>query len=283
MPSPARIVTALSLFVIVLFLNFRINMVKCNCKINKANKKLKREVIGMNANALRILSAVIAGILIVAVMAACGAVEKPDSLAPDKGTESPVISDTLPDNTLPETEPILPPADITTEPEDAPQPDTTPATEATAPETTPEQTSSEENISEVATTAEPEESGINREKIVEIATAQLGVPFKQGGQSPDEGFDSTGFTYYCVNEAGTEFPRRLSDQLESGDMVPYSELKPGDIVYFSAEEGGEASFCGVYVGGGLIIYSPVPDDFVKTANITTNYWTTHFVTGLRIK
>ncbi len=240
----------------------------------------------MNANALRILSAVIAGILIVAVMAACGAVEKPDSLVPGDGTEAPVVSGTPSETTPPVTEPELPPADITTALEDIPQPETTTApaeTETTAPETTPAQTSYEETTTDADVTDEPEEAAANREKIVEIATAQLGVPFKQGGQSPDEGFDSTGFTYYCVNEAGAKFPRRLSEQLESGEQVPYSELKPGDIVYFSAEEGEDASFCGVYVGGGLIIYSPVPDDFVKTANITTNYWTTRFVTGLRVK
>ena len=235
----------------------------------------------MNANTLRILSAVVAGILIVAVMAACGAVEKPYSLVPSEGGGSQPVGDTLPETTPSETEPTLPPT--TTSPEDLTQSETTTSpTEVTVPETTPAQTS-DVTTSEPAVAAEPEEAGVNREKIVEIATAQLGVPFKQGGQSPEDGFDSTGFTYYCVNEAGTEFPRRLSDQLESGEQIPYSELKSGDIVYFSAEEGGDASFCGVYVGGGLIIYSPVPDDFVKTANITTNYWTTHFVTGLRVK
>lgn len=235
----------------------------------------------MNANTLRILSAVVAGILIVAVMAACGAVEKPDSLVPSEGGGYQPVGDTLPETTPSETEPTLPPT--TTSSEDLTQPETTTSpTEATAHETTPAQTS-DVTTSEPAVAAEPEEAGVNREKIVEIATAQLGVPFKQGGQSPEDGFDSTGFTYYCVNEAGTQFPRRLSDQLESGEQIPYSELKSGDIVYFSAEEGGDASFCGVYVGGGLIIYSPVPDDFVKTANITTNYWTTHFVTGLRVK
>lgn len=130
-----------------------------------------------------------------------------------------------------------------------------------------------------------EESAYNEnvaQIIVSAATDQLGTPYRSGGASPEKGFDSTGFTYYCVNQAGIKFPRNLKDQLESGLRIPYEELQAGDIVYFSAEAGGEATFCGVYVGGGLIIYSPVPDDFVKTANITTNYWTTHFVTGLRV-
>ena len=146
-----------------------------------------------------------------------------------------------------------------------------------------EETNSEEintdNVTDKPQTAYNEQTA---QLIVAIATEQLGTPFKSGGDSPDEGFDSTGFTYYCANEAGVEFPRSIKDQLNSGAWVGFNELKAGDIVYFSAEVGGNATFCGVYVGGGLIIYSPVPDDFVKTANITTNYWTTHFVTGLRL-
>lgn len=144
---------------------------------------------------------------------------------------------------------------------------------------------SDEKENDVNDETDKQDSAYNEDKgalIVEVATGQLGVPFTQGGDSPEEGFDTSGFTYYCVNQAGIEFPRNLKDQLKSGAWVTIDELKPGDLAYFSHEVGGDAKFCGVYVGGGLIIYSPVPDDFVKTANITTNYWTTHFVTGLRV-
>lgn len=233
----------------------------------------------MSKNTLKILSAVFAGIMLAAAMTSCGEVEKPQDLSNPPA----VISDSSES-----TEPTVDSAQVSTTPEIdiTPVADTSPVTSQTEPVTEPvtepsaEPTTEPEPIAEPIT--EPEAPAVDREKIVDIATAQLGVPFCQGGDSPDEGFDSTGFTYYCVNEAGTEFPRRLSDQLESGELIPYSEMKPGDIAYFAAEEGGKASFCGVYAGGGLIIYSPVPDDFVKTANITTNYWTTRFVTGLRV-
>ncbi len=239
----------------------------------------------MNKNFLRILSAVIVGILIVAAMASCGKVEKPDDIQ-SPSAASPTESSPA------ATEPTAGPEDESTAPETeiVPGPDTAPSASQTEQSTEPQ--ISQEPVTEPEQTepttgpepiAEPEEPAVDREKIVETATAQLGVPFCQGGDSPEKGFDSTGFTYYCVNQAGIKFPRRLSDQLESGEHISYSEMKPGDIAYFAAEEGGEASFCGVYAGGGLIIYSPVPDDFVKTANITTNYWTTHFVTGLRVR
>lgn len=239
----------------------------------------------MSKNTIKILSAVFAGIMLAAAMTSCGEVEKPQDLnnPPAVVSDSPAAAEPTVDsaqvstspeiNITPEAEtsPVTSQTDESTEPEQSTEPVTEPSAEPTT---------EPEPIAEPIT--EPEAPAVDREKIVDIATSQLGVPFCQGGDSPDEGFDSTGFTYYCVNEAGTEFPRRLSDQLESGELIPYSEMKPGDIAYFAAEEGGKASFCGVYAGGGLIIYSPVPDDFVKTANITTNYWTTRFVTGLRV-
>ncbi|MBQ8622842.1 MAG: C40 family peptidase [Oscillospiraceae bacterium] len=180
---------------------------------------------------------------------------------------------------IPETEepkPSEPPVENTSNTENTETP--------TVDETQPEVPQRNEETNETQVTND-EDSAYNKETaqlIVTIATEQLGTPYKSGGDSPDEGFDSTGFTYYCVNEAGVKFPRNLKDQLKSGEWVAFNELAAGDIVYFSQEVGGGATFCGVYVGGGLIIYSPVPDDFVKTANITTNYWTTHFVTGLRL-
>ena len=121
----------------------------------------------------------------------------------------------------------------------------------------------------------------DRQAIVDEAAAQLGVPYKSGGSSPEDGFDSSGFVFYCMNSAGYSFPRQIKKQLEAGERIAYNDLAVGDAVYFSEDEGGEASFCGIYAGGGLLIYSPVPDDFVKTANITTNYWTSRFVTGIR--
>ncbi len=237
----------------------------------------------MNKNALRILCAVFAGIMLAAAITSCGEVEKPGDLQQSTPVQTPAAG------TASDTGPESPVSEITSQPEGEQEPEESaaPAAEQGSEQSVsePEQTESYTEPAEPEQPAEQavsEDTASSREKIVEIATGQLGVPFCQGGQSPEEGFDSTGFAYYCVNQAGIKFPRKLSEQLESGELVSYSDMKPGDIAYFSAEEGGEASFCGVYAGGGLIIYSPVPDDFVKTANITTNYWTTHFVTGLRV-
>lgn len=214
----------------------------------------------MSSNTTRILAAVIAGIMIIALLAACG------ELGKNTPTSDEPVSDTQITTEIPE---------VTEQPEESTeQPDDDILTE---PDEKIEEADETPDITEEVEWMKIEVS----QKIVDTSITQLGVPFKQGGDSPDEGFDSSGFIYYCVNQAGIAFPRNLKGQLEAGERISYNELIAGDIVYFSADEGGSATFGGIYVGGGLMIYSPVPDDFVKTANITTNYWVTHFVTGIR--
>lgn len=119
--------------------------------------------------------------------------------------------------------------------------------------------------------------------IVKTAEALIGIDFAEGGASPSEGFDNSGFIYYVLRENGyIGCPRQISSQINWGENAGYEELKPGDIAYFSEEIGGAASFGGVYAGGGVIIYSPYPGEKVKKADITKKYWQERFVTALSL-
>ena len=62
----------------------------------------------------------------------------------------------------------------------------------------------------------------------------------------------------------------------------YEDIKAGDVVYFSNEPDGEASFGGIYTGNGIMVYSPYPGEKVKTADITEEYWKNRFVTALSL-
>ena len=225
----------------------------------------------MSLNTTRVISALIAGIMIVALLAACGQIEK----AKTKNDPEIPVSSSEPEVKVPD-EPMI--EQTSNQPAETGAPETEPTPQI-------EQTSEVEDTPEVTEEQNDDNSELyatRAQAIVDTAIKQLGTPFKMGGDSPEEGFDTTGFTYYCARQAGIKLPRQLEDQLEFGEKIGYDQMAAGDIVYFSAEVGGEATFCGVYVGGGMIIYAPTPDDFVKTANITTNYWVTHFVTGLRV-
>ena len=229
----------------------------------------------MNGYRLGIILSVIISLIICGTLAACGSMER-EGAASDSTADSSSAApaQTEPEATVPEaTEPTF------TEPA---------GTEPSATETEPSGAETEDpQLPEDIPGDEPapEDAEVpeaaDRQAIVDEAAAQLGVPYMTGGSSPEDGFDSSGFVFYCMNSAGYSFPRQIKKQLEAGERIAYNDLAVGDAVYFSEDEGGEASFCGIYAGGGLLIYSPVPDDFVKTANITTNYWTSRFVTGIR--
>lgn len=119
--------------------------------------------------------------------------------------------------------------------------------------------------------------------IVKTAEGLLGIDFAEGGASPAEGFDNSGFIYYVLRKNGyVGCPRGLDEQAVWGDAVGYDEIKPGDVVFFANDPGGSAAFGGIYAGGGIMIYSPFPGEKVKTADITTNYWKTRFATALSL-
>lgn len=201
---------------------------------------------------MSVLNSILAGILICGMLAACGAAEK-NFAAPEK-----LLSDKDPGV----------PTYVATKDTDSEEP----AAE------------NEEANAEASEESSEEKTGISgvAKDLIAVAEENLGVKYASNKCSPEDGFDSSGFAYYCLKECGIEFPRRIKDQINAGEHVDYQDLKAGDIAFFSAEEGGKANFCGIYAGGGLIIYAPAPGGAVKTANITTNYWTTHFVEGRRV-
>lgn len=166
--------------------------------------------------------------------------------------------------------------------EEAERTTTVPVTTTAAAETAPPVYSSAETaIFTSITESIPEEAYEN--PIVKTAEALMGIEFAQGGASPSEGFDNSGFIYYVLRENGyIGCPRQISGQLDWGENVDFDEIKAGDVAYFSAEPGAEASFGGIYAGNGIMIYSPYPGERVKTADITAPYWQSRFVTALSL-
>lgn len=122
------------------------------------------------------------------------------------------------------------------------------------------------------------------EKIVSLAESLIGTPFVFGGDSPEEGFDGSGLIYYVLRESGyISCPRLIRDQVNWAENVGFDKIKPGDVLFYSLEEGGDtAEFGGIYIGDGKIIYSPYEGEVVKIANITTGYWTKRFVTAISL-
>jgi len=118
--------------------------------------------------------------------------------------------------------------------------------------------------------------------IVLLAKSLIGIDFADGGESPQTGFDNSGFIYYVFRENGyITCPRGVSAQSEWGTAVTYDELVAGDLVFFS-EGGSTAEFGGIYIGDGAMVACLMPGTQVKEVNITTDYYRTNFFRGVAI-
>ncbi len=90
--------------------------------------------------------------------------------------------------------------------------------------------------------------------VVAIAYALIGVPYVYGGNSPDEGFDCSGFVSYCYAQIGISLNRTC----DYSPNLSWEELEPGDLVYSHG-----MGHVGIYVGGGMQIHAPYPGTYVQ--------------------
>lgn len=83
---------------------------------------------------------------------------------------------------------------------------------------------------------------------VDTALAQQGDPYVWGGAGPDS-FDCSGLVQYAYAAAGIQLPHSSSMQSTMGTPVAYSDLQPGDLVFFYSP----VSHVAMYIGNGQIV------------------------------
>jgi cell wall-associated NlpC family hydrolase len=98
--------------------------------------------------------------------------------------------------------------------------------------------------------------------VVSIALQYLGVPYVWGGSSPSTGFDCSGFTSYVFAQVGVYLPHHAASQYSVGVPVPYDQLAPGDLVFFSG-----LGHVGIYIGGGQFVHAPHSGDVVRISSL----------------
>ena len=110
----------------------------------------------------------------------------------------------------------------------------------------------------------------------------LGVPYRRGGNSAEDGFDCSGFTRRVFEMSlGLVLPRRVDEQATAKGLVTVKrdELKPGDLVFFNTLK-RTFSHVGIYVGEGKFIHSPRTGGEVRVEDMRFAYWSKRF-TGAR--
>lgn len=106
----------------------------------------------------------------------------------------------------------------------------------------------------------------------------LGVPYRRGGNSPEQGFDCSGFTRHVFElTLGRVLPRRAEEQAHVAGLlrVQASELRPGDLVFFNTMRRA-FSHVGIYVGDGKFIHAPRSGGEVRVEDMRAAYWARRF-------
>ncbi len=115
-----------------------------------------------------------------------------------------------------------------------------------------------------STTKPPEKT--EGEKIVELAKQYMGIRYVWGGSTPTQGFDCSGLVVWVFREWNDYEFRRRTQLYLNGISVEYSELVPGDLVFFDTGGQGNITHVGIYVGDNKFIHAPKPG---TTVTITT--------------
>jgi len=97
---------------------------------------------------------------------------------------------------------------------------------------------------------------------VSYAYQKLGSPYVWGATGPNA-FDCSGLMQAAYSSAGVSLPRTTYAQINAGQRVSRSELRPGDLVFFYSG----ISHVGMYVGDGQMIHAPNPSAPVRLAPI----------------
>ncbi|MBC8102502.1 MAG: C40 family peptidase [Cytophagales bacterium] len=125
---------------------------------------------------------------------------------------------------------------------------TTPGTEAAAPpalEAPPTAPTAPELAAGASSRAYP---------LLQEAFTYMGVPYVWGGVSRS-GLDCSGFVQKVFRSQGFSLPRVAADQAKVGQLVEWSDLSPGDRIYFDMGNKGRVSHTGIYLGNGYFIHA----------------------------
>ena len=108
-----------------------------------------------------------------------------------------------------------------------------------------------------------------RNRLVNYALQFVGNPYVWGGNDPHTGADCSGFVRYVYSHvAGISLPRVSRDQARTGTRVNSSQMRPGDLIFYTNSR-GTVNHVAMYIGNGQIVHAASRRSGIKIS--TWNY------------
>jgi cell wall-associated NlpC family hydrolase len=112
--------------------------------------------------------------------------------------------------------------------------------------------------------------------VTDQALELIGVRYRFGGQTPENGLDCSGLVRYVFEQVtGVVLPRSAREQAKVGEQVERDALQPGDLVFFNTRRAA-FSHVGIYLGDNEFVHAPRRKSSVRIANIDARYWKKRF-------
>ncbi|MBL6987085.1 MAG: C40 family peptidase [Methylobacter sp.] len=118
----------------------------------------------------------------------------------------------------------------------------------------------------------------NYSPIVSYALSLQGTPYRYGKNSPEEGFDCSGFVQHVYGHQGIALPRTVQKMAQSVALtqVPKNNLHSGDLLFFNTN-GNPFSHVGIYVSDNTFIHAPSQrTGKVLVSSLKNRYWGDRF-------
>ena len=120
----------------------------------------------------------------------------------------------------------------------------------------------------------------DRNTIIKESKKHIGIPYSYGDESPTNGFDCSGFTWYIYKKSiNYNLPRSSRQQFFSGggNYVNLNQLKPGDLMFFTSS-GRQVSHVTIFLGENKFIHAPRRGRRISVETLN-RYWKQKFVKG----
>jgi cell wall-associated NlpC family hydrolase len=103
-------------------------------------------------------------------------------------------------------------------------------------------------------------------------------------------FDCSSFTKYLFSQEGINLRWGARKQYVDGIKISKSQLRPGDLVFFStpATVNNKTKYekiehVGIYIGNGRFIHNVSPKYDVLISNLNVGWWKNHYIAAARVR
>ncbi len=105
------------------------------------------------------------------------------------------------------------------------------------------------------------------EALVNYAKTMIGKPYVYGANTPEKGFDNSGFVNFIFKHFEIDLPKYAPAYIAVGDNVPIADVSEGDIVLFSKTDSVKKV---VYQIGIVVSAKGSPVSFIHASGGKTN-------------